>query len=156
MWRRTSRCDTVLLSVADSKYLGIVLSEDISWGVQVDAACKMLTHSCTSSSGTFRLPLSILGSWLSRDLWDRELTTAPVSGNSTSNETSTNCRWSTSVVLVSYLVNGGGTAQLVPLLYSGSWAGLTWESGGGRRGWWWPKDQTCPCRHPQLPICSSR
>ena len=33
-------CDTVLLSVTDSKYLGIRLSEDLSWGVQVDAACK--------------------------------------------------------------------------------------------------------------------
>ena len=33
-------CDTVLLSVTDSKYLGIRLSEDLGWGVQVDAACK--------------------------------------------------------------------------------------------------------------------
>ena len=32
--------DTVLLSVTDSKYLGIRLSEDLGWGVQVDAACK--------------------------------------------------------------------------------------------------------------------
>ena len=33
-------CDTVLLSVMDSKYLGIRPSEDLGWGVQVDAACK--------------------------------------------------------------------------------------------------------------------
>ena len=33
-------CDTVLLSVTDSKYLGIWLSEDLGWGMQVDAACK--------------------------------------------------------------------------------------------------------------------
>ena len=33
-------CDTVLISVTDSKYLGIRLSEDPAWGVQVDAACK--------------------------------------------------------------------------------------------------------------------
>ena len=33
-------CDTVLLSVTDSKYLGIRLTEDLDWGVQVDAACK--------------------------------------------------------------------------------------------------------------------
>ena len=33
-------CDTVLLSVTESKYLGIRLSEDLGWGVQVDAACK--------------------------------------------------------------------------------------------------------------------
>ena len=33
-------CDTVLLSVTDSKYLGIRLSEDLGRGVQVDAACE--------------------------------------------------------------------------------------------------------------------
>ena len=33
-------CDTVLLSVTNSKYLGIRLSEDLGWGVQVDAACN--------------------------------------------------------------------------------------------------------------------
>ena len=33
-------CDTALLSVMDSKYLGIRLSEDFGWGVQVDAVWK--------------------------------------------------------------------------------------------------------------------